>query len=285
MDFDGRAPTAPGKERQQHRQERPRTARRQPAAAAAPRRSRRPKRRGTARCGRARPRGRVAGRALECAARGTAGRFPGTPVGGQRARRAAGSLMPDIAHEFNAIIALNEAMANEMVRVERVVGREGRMTERATLHEMRGGWGDQRRLHQRAHRRPGAADHRGRARHQRRRRGRLHAEDGAADRGAAGQGRVPAHRHHRQQHGRSAELVRRRGHARREGGRHRRQARRPGRGARRRRHLARSHRQREPARQQPDRAGAQHRRGHDVGRQGRPVEEDHRRRAAARCSS
>ena len=49
--------------------------------------------------------------------------------------------MPDIAHEFNAIIALNEAMANEMVRVERVVGREGRMTERATLHEMRGGWG------------------------------------------------------------------------------------------------------------------------------------------------
>ena len=48
---------------------------------------------------------------------------------------ATGSLMPDIAHEFNAIIALNEAMANEMVRVERVVGREGRMTERASLDE------------------------------------------------------------------------------------------------------------------------------------------------------
>ena len=36
---------------------------------------------------------------------------------------------------------------------------------------------------------------------------------------------------------------------------------------------------------QPDQPGAQHRRGHHRGRQRRPVEEDHRRRAAARSSS
>jgi hypothetical protein len=119
---------------------------------------------------------------------------------GSKRGAATGSLMLDIAHEFNAIISLNEAMANEMVRVERVVGREGRMTERATLHEMRGGWGSS----------VGSINAligdlvqptTEVARHQRRRRGRFHAEDGVADRGPAGQGRVPAHRHHGQQHG------------------------------------------------------------------------------------
>ena len=33
--------------------------------------------------------------------------------------------MRAIAAEFNAMVALNEALASEMVRVERVVGREG----------------------------------------------------------------------------------------------------------------------------------------------------------------
>ncbi|HEY5447581.1 MAG TPA: hypothetical protein VIQ54_02485, partial [Polyangia bacterium] len=40
-------------------------------------------------------------------------------------------VMRAIADEFNAMVALNETLASEMVRVERVVGREGRMTERA----------------------------------------------------------------------------------------------------------------------------------------------------------
>ena len=70
-----------------------------------------------------------------------------------------------------------------------------------------------------------------------------------------------------------------------QGGRHRRQARRSGRGARRRRHLARSDRQREPAGEQPHRAGAQHRRGDDR----RSRRATCRRRSpstrAARCSS
>ncbi|HEX3902639.1 MAG TPA: HAMP domain-containing protein [Polyangia bacterium] len=52
----------------------------------------------------------------------------------------AGGLMGEIAREFNAVVALNEAFAGQMVRVERVVGREGRMNERATLGEQSGGW-------------------------------------------------------------------------------------------------------------------------------------------------
>ena len=47
----------------------------------------------------------------------------------------------------------------------------------------------------------------------------------------------------------------------------------------RRRHLEGPDRQREPDGREPDRPGAQHRRGDHRGRQRRPVEEDHRRRA------
>ena len=54
--------------------------------------------------------------------------------------QAIGPLMAAIAREFNAVVALNEAFASQMVRVERVVGREGRMTERASLREQSGGW-------------------------------------------------------------------------------------------------------------------------------------------------
>src|SRR5262249_55864374 len=42
-------------------------------------------------------------------------------------------VMRAIAGEFNAMVALNESLASEMIRVERVVGREGRMTERVGL--------------------------------------------------------------------------------------------------------------------------------------------------------
>ncbi len=66
-------------------------------------------------------------------------------------------------------------------------------------------------------------------------------------------------------------LVRGRGHARRARGRHRGQARRPGRGRGRQRHVARPDRERQPARRQPHRSGAQHRPGHDRGRDRRPV--------------
>ncbi|MCR6632157.1 MAG: methyl-accepting chemotaxis protein [Magnetospirillum sp.] len=52
----------------------------------------------------------------------------------------------------------------------------------------------------------------------------------------------------------------------------------PGRGPGRRRYLEGPDRQRQSADRQPHRPGAQHRRGHHRRRQGRPVQEDHRRR-------
>src|SRR4051812_1474449 len=59
---------------------------------------------------------------------------------GAGAEQAVAQLMAAIAREFNSVVALNEAFASQMVRVERVVGREGRMTERASLGEQSGGW-------------------------------------------------------------------------------------------------------------------------------------------------
>src|SRR5712671_3065336 len=49
-------------------------------------------------------------------------------------------LMPDIARAFNSVVSRNEALTNEIVRLEKVVGREGRMTERASLGDVTGSW-------------------------------------------------------------------------------------------------------------------------------------------------
>jgi len=49
-------------------------------------------------------------------------------------------VMAEIARAFNSTTARNEALTNEIVRLERVVGREGRMTERASLGEVSGSW-------------------------------------------------------------------------------------------------------------------------------------------------
>src|SRR5436305_797877 len=48
--------------------------------------------------------------------------------------------MADIARAFNSVVSRNEAFTTEIVRLERVVGREGRMTERASLGDVTGGW-------------------------------------------------------------------------------------------------------------------------------------------------
>jgi HAMP domain-containing protein/signal transduction histidine kinase/CheY-like chemotaxis protein len=45
-----------------------------------------------------------------------------------------------IAAKFNQILGQNEAMAREIMRVEQAVRREGRMNERASLRNVRGGW-------------------------------------------------------------------------------------------------------------------------------------------------
>ncbi len=51
-------------------------------------------------------------------------------------------VMDEIAAAFNSVVGMNEMLAHEMIRIERVVGREGRMTERVSLGEVRGGWED-----------------------------------------------------------------------------------------------------------------------------------------------
>ena len=51
-----------------------------------------------------------------------------------------GSLIDEISRSLNELNARHQEMTSEIVRVERVVGREGRMEERARLDGARGGW-------------------------------------------------------------------------------------------------------------------------------------------------
>src|SRR5438132_73628 len=50
------------------------------------------------------------------------------------------SLMAEIARAFNQVVSRNDALTSEVARLERVVGREGRMTERASLGDVSGCW-------------------------------------------------------------------------------------------------------------------------------------------------
>src|SRR5213595_1541277 len=47
-----------------------------------------------------------------------------------------------IADSFNEVIELNERMANELDRLSRVVGKEGKISERATLGNVSGSWAE-----------------------------------------------------------------------------------------------------------------------------------------------
>ncbi|MEX2110253.1 MAG: HAMP domain-containing protein [Gemmatimonadaceae bacterium] len=49
-------------------------------------------------------------------------------------------LLAEIADAFNGIAKLNESLADEMIRVSTTIGREGEMTERASLGSVTGGW-------------------------------------------------------------------------------------------------------------------------------------------------
>ena len=45
-----------------------------------------------------------------------------------------------VADAFNDVIELNERMASELERLSRVVGKEGKLTQRATLGDVSGSW-------------------------------------------------------------------------------------------------------------------------------------------------
>src|SRR5262249_16863427 len=47
-----------------------------------------------------------------------------------------------IADTFNEIVAANQQMAQELKRVGKVVGKQGRTRERTRFHESRGSWGE-----------------------------------------------------------------------------------------------------------------------------------------------
>src|SRR5687767_2156064 len=49
-------------------------------------------------------------------------------------------VLAEIGEAFNGLISRNEDMAQEIVRVASLVGREGRMTERAKLPNAEGEW-------------------------------------------------------------------------------------------------------------------------------------------------
>ncbi len=51
-------------------------------------------------------------------------------------------LLDQLAEGFNAIVERNEAITSEIIRVEKAVRREGRMTERASVKDAVGGWQD-----------------------------------------------------------------------------------------------------------------------------------------------
>ena len=56
---------------------------------------------------------------------------------------AATGIEAEIAQAFNACVQIKQHMLREIIRVSRVVGREGRVSERAVLPEATGGWKDQ----------------------------------------------------------------------------------------------------------------------------------------------
>jgi len=51
-----------------------------------------------------------------------------------------GSLICEIAKIFNDVISLKERMVDEIARIGKIVGEEGRLTERATLDTAKGSW-------------------------------------------------------------------------------------------------------------------------------------------------
>jgi hypothetical protein len=67
-----------------------------------------------------------------------------------------------VADALNEVIELNEHLANELVRIATVVGKEGKTVQRASLGRAQGSWGDLDRRGEQSHHRPRPADQRGR---------------------------------------------------------------------------------------------------------------------------
>ena len=64
-----------------------------------------------------------------------------------------------VADAFNDVVELNERMAQRVRAPRHVVGKEGKITQRATLVGVGGSWARLRGVGQHADRRPGPPDH------------------------------------------------------------------------------------------------------------------------------
>ena len=153
------------------------------------------------------------------------------------------------------------AFADEVTRVAREVGTEGRLGGQATGARGRRDLAGPDRLVNFMAEQPDQPGPQHRPGHHRRRAGRPVEED---RRGRPR--RDPGAQDHHQHHGRPALLVRRRGHPGRPRGRQRGAARRAGRGRGRVRHLEAADRERQRAGREPDPPGPRHRRGDQRGR-------------------
>ena len=180
----------------------------------------------------------------------------------------------ELKDTINTMVDQLNSFASEVTRVAREVGTEGKLggqARRARRRRHVEGLDRQRQLHRRQ-------SHRAGARHRRRRHGNSRRRLVEEDHGECRRRDFAAQGNH-QHDGRSAQRVRRRSDARRARGRYRRPPRRPGQRARRRRHLEGFDQFGQLDGVELDSAGAQHRRSVDRHRLGRPVEENHRRRA------
>ena len=180
---------------------------------------------------------------------------------------------------FNEIVAANQNMAQQLERIGKSVGEQGRTRQRVKFGVSTAAWGEMEGSINSADRRPRVADHRGDPRDLGGGPGRPAADRAARRRRPAAQGRVPALGQHRQHHDQAALGAHLRGDPRGARGRHRGQARRPGQGERSDRRVARADRERQLDGQQSDGPGAQHLRRHHRRRQRRPVAQDHRGRS------
>ena len=179
-----------------------------------------------------------------------------------------------IADTLNDVIAANQTLGDELARVSRVVGKEGKLSQRVALRGSDRVWSESDRVGQQPDRGPRASDQRDAAGHRRGRRRRSEQEDHRRRprRDARAQ-------EHHQRDGGSAQPVHLGGDPRGPRGRDRGQARSGGGGDDRgRRRMEGPDRQRQPDGRQPHRAGPQHRRGDHGGGQRRPEQEDLRRR-------
>ena len=109
-----------------------------------------------------------------------------------------------IADALNDVLEINQKMVSEFERISRAVGKDGKITQRASIGSVTGAWADCVEIGEQSDWRSGAAIHRSSARDRRGGQRRSLAEHGARSRRPAAARRVPAHGARGEHHGASS---------------------------------------------------------------------------------